>query len=160
VRSEEFFEFRRLSQNQLGENELGALYEIRHSVTENRLGSIVIPRDEVIRRCCEGGAWICLDDGRAVAFSIASMHPVAMPWALFVRPSHEGRGIGQQLMAYSMDWFREQKASVVTLSTDPETRADRFYQRQGWTRGGVNAAGEVAFTFDFCQETARNSLDV
>ena len=129
-------------------NDLGVLYEIRYSVTENRLVNMVVPREEVVRRCAEGGAWICLDNGKAAAFSIASMNPEPTLWALFVRPSHEGRGIGQQLMAYSVEWFKAQGAACVCLSTDPGTRADRFYQAQGWTRGGLNAAGEVVFTLD------------
>jgi|SRR5271157_343556 len=143
VRNVEAIEFRHSS-----ESDLDVLYQIRYSVTENRLINMVIPREEVVRRCGEGGAWICLDNGKAVAFSIASMQPEPILWALFVRPSYEGRGIGQQLMAYSLDWFKAQGATVVSLSTDPGTRADRFYQAQGWKRGGLNEAGEVVFTLD------------
>jgi GNAT superfamily N-acetyltransferase len=138
------FEFKQLSQTELSEDQLAALYEIRYSVVENRLGNIVVPRDEVVRRCGESGAWICLDNGRAVAFSIASMHPKPMLWALFVRPSHEGLGIGQQLMARSMEWFRTRKAAVVTLSTDPGTRADRFIRSRAGSEAVPTLQGKLS----------------
>jgi uncharacterized protein GlcG (DUF336 family) len=44
-------------------------------------------------------------------------------------------------MAYSLDWFKAQGVAGVSLSTDPGTRVDRFYQTQGWKRGGLNVAG-------------------
>lgn len=145
------FEFRPLAGDGLTERDLRDLYDIRYAVKENRLINMTIPPEEVVRRCAEDGAWICLDEGKAVAFSIASMEPEVVLWALFVRPSYEGQGIGRELMKGSMNWFREQNTAVASLSTDPGTRADRFYQRQGWTRGDLNAAGEVVFTYRFAR---------
>ena len=35
--------------------------------------------------------------------------------------------------------------SIATLSTDPGTRAERFYRADGWTATGVNGKGEIVF---------------
>jgi GNAT superfamily N-acetyltransferase len=64
---------------------------------------------------------------------------------LFVDPANEGRGIGRALLALACDTVRDAGFDTVTLSTEPGTRADRFYRRNGWVETGRSAKGEVVF---------------
>jgi GNAT superfamily N-acetyltransferase len=64
---------------------------------------------------------------------------------LFVKPTHEGRGIGKRLLRLATDWLFEMDATMIALSTDAHTRADRFYRAQGWQRGELKPDGEVCY---------------
>jgi GNAT superfamily N-acetyltransferase len=66
-------------------------------------------------------------------------------WALFVLPAHEGKGIGKRLLKLATDWLFDMGASSIILSTTIGTRADRWYEMQGWSRGEVNGDGEVQY---------------
>jgi hypothetical protein len=44
-----------------------------------------------------------------------------------------------------MDWFFANEVDNVWLSTDPDTRAEAFYRKAGWTATGVKANGEIRF---------------
>ena len=126
--------------------DIPALFEVRHSVTENILSD---PR-KVTRQMCvaylskSGKGWLCEMDGEVVGFSVASLEDASI-WALFVKPSYEGRGIGKRLLRLATDWLFEMRSTSIELSTDPHTRADRFYERQGWLRGEIKPNGEVCY---------------
>lgn len=68
-----------------------------------------------------------------VGFSYAARDDASI-WALFMDRQFEGRGIGRRLLRLAVDWLFEQGADSVHLSTTADTRADRFYARQGWAR--------------------------
>lgn len=91
-----------------------------------------------------GKGWICEVNRTAVGFSIASLADHTI-WALFVHPDYEGRGIGKELLSLAVDWLFEQGADVISLTSDPNTRADRLYQAAGWERGEHIANGEVRY---------------
>lgn len=126
--------------------DIPALFEVRHSVKENVLSD---PR-KVTREMCvaylseSGKGWLCEIEGEVVGFSVASLKDASI-WALFVKPSHEGRGIGKKLLQLATDWLFEMSATSITLSTDAHTRADRFYEEQGWRRGALKPDGEVCY---------------
>ncbi len=66
-------------------------------------------------------------------------------WALFVDPDAEGRGTGQALLNAALSDLRAAGHAFARLSTDPGTRAERFYTRAGWTPTGASAHGETGF---------------
>ena len=117
---------------------------IRSSVTENVLTSIIT--EEMIIDVMEkyGRIWVCDLGGQAVGFSAADKRTSNI-WALFVLPSWENRGIGKRLLNEAVQWLWTQGAKTIWLTTDPHTRADEFYRRQGWMRCGIEDGGEVRY---------------
>jgi len=67
-------------------------------------------------------------------------------WALFVDPAHEGCGIGQALILAACRSIAAAGHRIAKLSTEPGTRAERFYLRNGWLPGGYTERGEAIFT--------------
>ena len=120
------------------------LQVIRSSVTENVLTSIIT--EEMIIDVMEkyGRIWVCDLGGQAVGFSAADKRTSNI-WALFVLPSWENRGIGKRLLNEAVQWLWTQGAKTIWLTTDPHTRADEFYRRQGWTRCGIEDGAEVRY---------------
>lgn len=128
-------------------SDIPVICDIRLSVLENRLAD---PEGVTPEMCAEyltetGKGWVCEFQREIVGFSIASLTDSSI-WALFVRPGFEGRNIGQRLLKLAVEWLFEMGAARIVLSTDPDTRADRFYHAQGWTRGEIRANGEVSFS--------------
>jgi GNAT superfamily N-acetyltransferase len=91
-----------------------------------------------------GKGWVAEVNRTIAGFSIANLRD-AQVWALFVRPDFEGRGIGKELLTCAVDWLFEQGVEVISLTTDPDTRAERLYRAQGWERGEFIANGEVSY---------------
>jgi hypothetical protein len=44
-----------------------------------------------------------------------------------------------------LEWLWSQGLDRLWLTTAPNTRASRFYERAGWTNRGLNAHGELQF---------------
>lgn len=83
-----------------------------------------------------GRGWVAEIDGEVVGFSYADKANSSI-WALFISPSHEGKGLAKRLLNLATGWLFEQGETLVRLSTGADTRADRFYALQGWTRERV-----------------------
>lgn len=126
--------------------DISGMRDVRMSVAENELsGPERIPPDMYAHYINDlGRGWVCEIDGEIVGFSVAC-HQGSFIWALFVRPSCEGRGIGKRLLKLATDWLFENGAAEIRLSTGVSTRADEFYQRQGWSRGQPRDDGEVEY---------------
>jgi GNAT superfamily N-acetyltransferase len=124
--------------------DIPALQIIRSSVTENVLTSIIT--EEMIIDFMEksGRIWIYEAEGQPLGFSAADKRTSNI-WALFVLPAWEKRGIGKQLLREAVQWLWSEGARVIWLTTDPHTRAEEFYRRQGWTRCGVELNGEIRY---------------
>lgn len=121
------------------------LMDIRDSVRENRLVTTVIGHDDYVRALTtEGRAWVCEVDGRVVGFACGRPGHGDV-WALFLRQSHEGRGLGGALMDLVERWMFDQGLDEIRLATEPGTRAERLYRRRGWRYLGVLPTGEAAF---------------
>ncbi|HEU4470511.1 MAG TPA: GNAT family N-acetyltransferase [Flavisolibacter sp.] len=130
--------------------DIGQIQVVRHSVKENTLSDPALVTDQ---DCAEyltvrGKGWVCEAEGTILGFAIADLsdHNV---WALFVRPSSEARGIGKTLHQLMLDWYFRQTRETIWLGTAPGTRAERFYEQQGWQRCGMHGSKEVKFIMSF-----------
>lgn len=112
---------------------------IRLSVRENILSNPARVTEQMYEAYLGllGRAWVAEVDGVVVGFCYANNTDSSI-WALFIEQEHEGRGLGKQLLNMALAWLFEQGHDVVRLSTGAETRADRFYASQGWTRERVD----------------------
>ena len=122
------------------------IWEIRHSVRENRLEDPGKVTDaEVADTLARGLFHLAVSGGRVLGFSAAEPRDGTI-WALFVDPAAEGRGLGRALLAAAVDDLAAAGWRVARLTTGPGTRAERFYGLAGWTREGPDPDGEIAFS--------------
>ncbi|MBY6203809.1 GNAT family N-acetyltransferase [Halomonas denitrificans] len=88
----------------------------------------------------------CAEDGdTVVGFSMGDLRDGSV-YALFVRPEHEGKGVGARLMAPLVAALRDAGHATLTLTTERDTRAFGFYARRGWVERGSNDLGEAVMT--------------
>lgn len=126
--------------------DIDAMKAIRDTVRENALVSVSIERDSYVQAITiDGRAWVCTDEGEVVGFVCGRLAQRDI-WALFLRASHEGRGIGNALMEVVERWMFDAGIDRIELTTDPGTRAERLYRRRGWAYGGTAMNGELRFT--------------
>ncbi|MBK9737660.1 MAG: GNAT family N-acetyltransferase [Saprospiraceae bacterium] len=123
---------------------------VRNSVTENTLSSPNLVTDEDCREfiTIRGKAWVCEINNEIVGFSIADLKDHNI-WALFLRPDFEKKGIGKQLHDTMLDWYFKQTKETVWLGTSPNTRAEAFYRKAGWTVTGIHGKGEIKFEMTY-----------
>ena len=125
------------------EADIPRLMRLRLSVNENQLSDPT----SVTRAMCSdhldrlGRGWIAELAGEMVGFSYAARD--GSIWALFVDPEREGLGAGKHLLRLAADWLFEIGHDEIRLGTEANTRADRFYAAQGWTRGEMKDDVEV-----------------
>jgi GNAT superfamily N-acetyltransferase len=62
-----------------------------------------------------------------------------------VHPDHEGRGYGRALHDAMVEWLWSQGLHTLWLTTDPGTRAQKFYERAGWQLVGPASHGEQRY---------------
>ena len=58
---------------------------------------------------------------------------------------HERRGYGRALYDTMIDWLWSQGLTRLWLTTEAETRAQRFYEAAGWQLIGVTDRGELRY---------------
>lgn len=132
---------------------MGAMMEIRRAVRENaiseaRLAALGITEQSMGDMLESSHAGFCAEDARGViGFSMANLE-TGWIFALFVHPRSEGQGAGRALLAAAVGSLREKGHRKAFLSTDPGTRAFRFYHRAGWRYTGTNDLGEAIFELD------------
>ena len=128
------------------EGDIPAMSRIRVAVTENALSDPTRITAQMYRDYLEllGRGWVAELDGEIIGFSYADRTDASI-WALFVDPAHEGLGAGKRLLRLAADWLFEIGNDEVRLGTASNTRADRFYAAQGWTREGMRDEVEVGF---------------
>jgi GNAT superfamily N-acetyltransferase len=126
-------------------SDIPGIQRVRASVKENRLVSTTIS-DEDVRVAIEdtGRGWVVEEQGEVAAFAIANVLTGNI-WALFVRPESEGRGYGRQLHDAMIDWLFAAGADRLWLTTEPGTRAQRFYETAGWNLAGTTDQGELRY---------------
>ena len=84
------------------------------------------------------------EQGVIVGFGVAD-HTRRNIWALFVAPGYERREMGRSLLKVMVEWLFEMGSEPIWLTTEPGTRAERFYVSAGWCSRGAEASGEVRF---------------
>lgn len=136
-------------------SDLPAYYAIRFSVTENLIHEHQVgylQREHAIADIEQGGGSICLYGKEAVGISLPLFVPEPILAALFVSPEYQGRGIGSRLLGLSLQWLRKNGADIVTLETDPGTKAETFYRHRGWIRSHMTPSGvQICYTYEFPQ---------
>ena len=126
--------------------DIDAMHRVRMSVKENVLvtQSLVTAELYELHLVHYGKGWVCEVDGAVVGFTIIDKQKSNL-WALFVHPDFEGKGIGRKLHDTMIEWAFSNGLRSIYLSTDPGTRAERFYLKAGWSRGKMQENGEVEF---------------
>jgi len=129
-----------------------SLFEIRTRVHENHLSMEeladlgITPATLPDMLIGNGRGWVAEEDGKVMAFAMADAVDATV-FAMFVRPEHEGRGLGRRLMAEAEQWLFSKNCEEIFLSTDSDrrVRANGFYRHLGWSDKGVQDDGEVLF---------------
>jgi GNAT superfamily N-acetyltransferase len=124
------------------------IVEIRAAVSENILsdpGSVTTA--DIQWFIDNASIWTWVEDGQIYGFSTGDPRDGTI-FALFVDPCREGRGIGQALISLACATLRQAGHKTATLGTEPGTRAERFYRRNGWTSFGHKSNGEILFRLD------------
>lgn len=127
--------------------DIDAMRAIRLAVTENRLSDLSRATPMKYREMLEerGRGWVYEDDaGVIVGFGIADA-PSRSLWALFVQPGCERRGAGRALHDAMVAWLFAIDDAPIWLTTEPHTRAARFYAAAGWLPQPSPVAGELCF---------------
>ncbi|MFN0083289.1 MAG: GNAT family N-acetyltransferase [Ferruginibacter sp.] len=122
---------------------------VRNAVNENRLSDPALVPDQDVEEYMtkRGKGWVCEADNKIVGFAIVDLIENNV-WALFVLPEFEAKGIGKKLHQMMMEWYFLHTKEKIWLGTDPNSRAYRFYQMQGWKEVGVHGNGEIKFEMD------------
>jgi GNAT superfamily N-acetyltransferase len=120
------------------EADLTRIFEIRGAVKENRLSDpSAVTHQDCLWYIAGPGIWVWQDGHHITGFSASDTRDGSI-WALFVDPKSEGSGIGRALLTQAVQVLRDAGFTAATLSTDPGTRAARFYRQAGWIEDGFN----------------------
>ena len=126
------------------------IQKVRNSVNENMLTNPNLVTDNDCKEYItgKGKAWVCEMNTEIVGFAIVDLQANNI-WALFLKPEFEKRGIGKKLHDIMLDWYFKQTKNNVWLGTSPNTRAEIFYRKLGWTEIGTHGKGEIKFEMKF-----------
>jgi GNAT superfamily N-acetyltransferase len=131
-------------------NDIDDYMVVRMAVKENILNNpaLVTRKDNEDYLTIHGKGWVCETGNQIVGFSIVGLaqHNI---WALFVHPEFEGKGIGRKLHDIMLDWYFTQTEETVWLGTSPNTRAEIFYRKSGWTEAGMHGKNEIKFEMTY-----------
>ena len=122
------------------------MHVIRMRVRENVLSNplIVQEKDYSPLITAPNKGWVAVLDERIIGFAIIDVQRFNV-WALFVDPDHEGIGAGRLLNDELTGWFFRNHRAQLWLTTAPGTKAERFYERNGWMKTGTQPNGELRF---------------
>lgn len=119
-----------------GQSDVSALFHVRTSVRENhlsleRLHQMGITEASISEMIAASPCtWVATLDNEVVGFSMIDVEEASL-FAAFVRPSHEGKGLGKALvLAAEKELF--QHHSEIWLETERDSRAVGFYRHLGW----------------------------
>lgn len=123
---------------------------VRNSVKENTLSDPNLVTDQDCENFLfnRGKGWVYEDNDRIAGFGIVDMKEKSI-WALFVHPEFENQGIGRKLHDTLLNWYFDQTNEKIWLSTSPDTRAEIFYRKSGWTENGAYGKNEIKFEMTY-----------
>ena len=128
--------------------DIGAMHRVRMAVRENRLTrSVIEAADYVAQFETSGRGWVVVEDDEVIGFAVGNRDDGNI-WALFVDPRHEGRGHGRRLHDAMVGWLFAQGLTRLWLSTEPGTRAQRFYEAAGWRMRRTLPSGELHYELE------------
>ncbi|HEY4058178.1 MAG TPA: GNAT family N-acetyltransferase [Kofleriaceae bacterium] len=126
--------------------DIPAMKLIRDNVRENALVTRTIGESDYAKAMAVGRAWVALDGDEVVGFACARLREGDV-WALFVRESHEVRGLGTALMNEVEAFMFANGIDPILLTTAPGTRAERLYRKRGWiAEPALMKSGDLAFS--------------
>lgn len=128
-------------------SEIPAMHAIRLAVLENRLTDPTRVTEAKYREMLgeRGRGWVFEDEaGVIIGFGIADGLSRSL-WALFVKPGCERRGAGRALHDAMVGWLFSIGSQPIWLTTEPHTRAARFYVAAGWLPQPSPVPGELCF---------------
>ena len=122
---------------------------VRNSVKENQLSNPNLIPDDLVEEFItkRGKGFVCEKDDKIVGFSIVDFVENNV-WALFLLPEFEGKRIGKKLNQLMLDEYFSKTKETIWLSTEPNSRAETFYKKQGWKNAGFHG-NEVKFEMSF-----------
>lgn len=139
-------------------DDIPAMHAIRLSVRENVLRSADVTEAAYVAAITTNGkGWVVEEGGVVVGFAVGD-RDTGNIWALFVRPEHEARGHGKALLGALLEWMFARGLQRAWLTTQPGTRAERFYRNRGWRFVRIRANGEAEF--ELCSRDAPRRRDV
>ena len=140
-------------------DDIKQIQSVRNSVKENTLSNpnLVTDKDCEEFLTIRGKGWVYEINKQVVGFSIVDLENNNV-WALFLSPEFESQGIGKQLHDIMIDWYFAQTKKNIWLGTSPNTRAEIFYRRSGWTEIGVLGKGEIKFEMTYDDWTERKKI--
>jgi GNAT superfamily N-acetyltransferase len=120
--------------------------EVRSAVHENRLRDSELESVRLVASWVFDNStfWVWEEDGAIQGFSAADPRDGSI-FGLFVHPLYEGRGIGRSLLPLACEILRASGHATARLTTDPGTRAERFYRMDGWAEIGRQQDGQIIF---------------
>jgi len=125
--------------------DIPAMHRVRLAVRENRLTSDAVTEAHYLPAIEQTGrGWVIERRGEIVAFAVGNAQTGNI-WALFVDPAHERLGYGKRLHDAMVDWLWAQGLPRLWLTTEPGTRAQRFYETAGWRYTGVADHGDAGY---------------
>ena len=126
-------------------DDVAGMQRVRASVLGNRLTSTTISDQNYVHAIeVDGRGWVIELESEVVAFAVGDATSGNI-WALFVHPAHERRGYGWRLHNTMIEWLWSRQLNRLWLTTEPGTRAQRFYETAGWQQVGVTESGEVRY---------------
>ncbi|MBX9947092.1 MAG: GNAT family N-acetyltransferase [Reyranella sp.] len=120
--------------------------EVRHAVRENRLSPASVAKVDTTADWIFANAafWVWEEAGAVQGFAVADPRDGTI-FGLFIHPDYEGRGIARALLPLACEDLRAAGFAEAALTTDPGTRAERFYRANGWREAGRRDNGEIVF---------------
>ena len=129
------------------------MMDVRMSVSENALTRSELEKLGITEESLETmltnthDGWCADSDGRVVAFSMADREAGSV-FALFVESEFEGRGFGTALLDAAVSSLVAAGHRLITLDTEPGSRAFRFYLSRGWRETGRAKRGDVTLSLE------------
>lgn len=126
------------------------MHQVRVSVREHMLTE---PAEETLDREYQvildkrGKGWVCEVDDLVVGFAMVDLQENNV-CDLYVKPEVEGKFVGRMLHDMMTTWCFARDIPKLWLSVKPDTRAEKFFLRAGWSQTGVELNGNIRFELE------------